>query len=489
MKENLVRRKAVFMLIVASLFIGLLGIAQATITIIQQLNWSDTPVVITAANQSGNDPVLLLAPNGEMMIVYSHWNFGSVQFSNPFFSTSGNGGQTWSTTAPILSAPNNTSQVFMEGTYDALNVAHVAWVDFTPGQPFPQSRVFYSRREGTSWTTPTQLASQTNSPSPIELVDIVATGTDTLDMVWIEEEQLRHRRSTNSGASWSSTAQIAGTNAVANQVQLATDVNRVVYVVWEQRTGGQAGGPNIFFSQLADGAWSAPLLISTAADEQNKATFPAVTVSTSAVHVAYAYREDADSQTSPLFIATKRCPLTADCTALSSWSARTSLPPRMFVNADDPFFVVPDMVFDESVPAVHLYYHGILGDGSGNPVGNNEAIFGRDSCQDWQMLDQATSTDIRSIKPSIQARDGALFLAYEQVSSVSGETQIAIAYKRATFERSDGGAPCSATPTPLPGQPTLEPTITPGFPAVPTITPSPVPRSENDVYLPVIFRR
>lgn len=493
MRENLVRRKIAFMAVTVLLFLGLLGVAQATITVIQQLNWNADPIPITVANQFGNNPSLLVAPNGDLMIVYSQWTSSAVAFSNPYFSMSMNEGQTWSSPASILTTGNPTSQVFVSGAYDALNVAHVAWVDFTSAQPpnFPQSRVFYARRQGTSWTTPVQLAERTNSPIPIELVDVVATGTQTLDMVWNEEERLVHRRSTDGGVTWSNSEIIAGTNAVANKFKLSADVNGVVYLVWEQRTPGVAGGPNIFFSQLVSGLWSTPLLISADDDEENRATFPSTVVSNSSVHVAYAYRQIADQETSPMFVVTKRCPLTADCTDLANWSSRTSLPPRMFVNSTEPFFIVPDMAYDDSLPAVHLYYHGIPAGGDGQPIGNNEAIYGRDSCQEWLVVDQATETTVRSIKPALDARNGRLYLAYEQVSSVSGNTRISIFYKRADFARDDGGS-CAPTPTPPPsGGPTTtpsEPTITPAFTPVPTITPSPVPRGDNDVYLPSIAK-
>ena len=451
MKWNQISRKTILLIATVGLFVGLLGIAQATVSIVNQLAW-DTPVQITTDSQDGNGPSLMLAPNGDMMIVYSHWNLNSVQRSNPYFSLSTDGGENWSAPAPILGTPNNISQVFVEGAYDAQNVAHVAWIDLTN----LNSQILYARRAGNSWSAPQVLSPGPALPIPSKHVEIVASGTQTVDVVWDETEQLYHRRSTDGGLSWGAKTLIQSSNNVDNEVRIAADANGV-YVVWQQRSGGGEAGNNIFFSRYDGGSWSLPALISTNTVEKDQATYPAITVSSTAVHVTYSYSIDFTSPDAPQFVVTKQCALDADCSNSANWSSPTAISNQMFVNAEDPYFIVPDMAYDSSNPSVHAYYHGIPGDANGDPVGNNEAIFGRDNCQDWNAIDQVTQFDQRTGSPSLEASNGMMHLAYEEIVGGLDTGAYRILYNQAPFTADCTEVEGTPTPTPVIPIPTRGP--------------------------------
>lgn len=470
MKELLISRKTGFTVVLAVLFVGLLGIAQATVSVVQQLDWGAEAVQITADGQDGNGPDLLNAPNGDLMIVYSQWNLGAVQFSNPYFSLSTDGGTTWSAPAPILGTPNNTSQVFVEGTYDLDSVPHVVWIDFTPGNPFPTSRVFYARRVGGNWTAPETISSRNNTPIPSKHAEIVASAAQTLDVVWDEDDKLYHRRSTDGGATWQAQTAVPNVNAVTNEFKIATDGNGAVFAAWEQTSPGSEGGSDIFFSKYDGASWSSPVRLSVTEAEDNRAAFPTIAVSGANVYVAYSYRTDLTAIDAPQFVVTKQCGLASDCSDINNWSPPLNLSAKMFVNAEDPYFIVPDMAYDGSAPSVHAYYHGIPADAQGDPVGNNEAIFGRDSCQEWNVIDEATSLSERSGNPSLVARDRNLHLTYEQVTGGIETGSYRIMYNQAGFT-----ADCTVE----------EPTPTPSA----TATVGPVPtRGPNDIMLPTIFK-
>ncbi|MCA9980000.1 MAG: exo-alpha-sialidase [Anaerolineales bacterium] len=462
-----ISRKAIIAVAMAGLFVGLLGIAQATVSVINQLAWN-TAVQITTDTQNGNGPDMMVAPNGNMMIVYSQWVGNSASFSNPYFSQSTDGGQNWTAVAPILGTPNNISQVFVEGTYDAQSVPHVIWVDFTPGTPFPTSRVIYTRRAGNNWTTPTILSSRNDTPVPSKHAEIVASAAQTLDVVWDEEDKLYHRRSTDGGNSWGVAVAVPETNAVTNELRLATDGAGSAFAVWEQKAGGADGGTNIFFSKFDGASWATPIMISTNAVEVGKSAFPAVAVSATKVTVSYSYRLDTTSADAPQFVVTKSCLLTSNCSQIANWTSPQNISNKMFVNAEDPYFVVPDMAYDPSVPSVFAYYHGIPADGDGNPFGNNEAIFGRNSCLNWgEEIDQATPFNERSGNPAVAAQNRNVYLTYELVIGDTDTGKYRIMFNRAPFNEQCVVDEPTPTPTTLP---------------IPT-------RGPGDIMLPAIFRR
>jgi hypothetical protein len=474
MKWHEVSRKTIILAITAVLFMALLGVAQATLSTVTNLGWQDEPIAITSGTEKGNGPVMLVAPSGDLMVLYSRWSGNDVRFSKPYFRTSFNGGVSWANPAPIPSSNNNLSQIFVEGAYDEQSVAHVAMLEFTPANPFSTSVIFYTRRTSSVWSTPIEIMRRNDTPVPSKSVAIVSSGPQIIDIVWDEEERLRHRRSTDGGTTWSlvqNVAGIGGTANVENKVKMVGDGAGSLYVVWQQRTAGGGSGTNVYFSKYNGATWTTPIILSNADAERNGANAPVIVLAGDRVEVVYSYRTDTTLQTSPQFVVRRSCLLTTDCGQIGSWTASTNVSSRIFVNSADPFYVLSAVTYDGSIPSMFVYYHGIPSNAEGEPNGSNEAIFGKNSCDEWLAIDQATSLSQRTGNPSIAVYNKMVHIAYDllEEGTVSGDYRVM--YNRAPFTTQCVDNSPTATP------PVILPTATNPPIVVPT-------RGPNDILLP-----
>jgi hypothetical protein len=474
MKWHEVSRKTIILAITAVLFMALLGVAQATLSGVNNLGWQADPLFITSGTDKGNGPVMLVAPSGDLMILYSRWTGNDVRFSKPYFRTSTNNGASWESAGLIPSSNNNLSQMFVEGAYDEQSVAHVAMLEFTPANPFPTSVIFYTRRTGNAWTTPIEIMRQTNLPVPTKSVAIVNSGPATLDIIWDEDDRLRHRRSTDGGVTWSvaqAVAGIGGTGNVENKVKMVGDGAGSLYVVWQQRAAGVGSGTNIYFSKYNGATWTTPIILSNNPQtDANKSNVPVIAIAGNNIEVVYSYT-DTSVQSSPQFLVRRSCPLTADCGQVGNWNPSVNVSSRVFVNSADPFYVLSDLSYDGSIPGLFVYYHGIPSNAEGQPAGSNEAIFGTNSCEEWGSIDQVTSLAERAGNPSIAVHNKTVHIAYDLLEEGTVGGDYRVMYNRAPF--TINCVDNSPTATPVVAQPTAtHPPI-----VIPT-------RSPNDVLLP-----
>jgi hypothetical protein len=210
-------------------------------------SWASTPPGTKVSNNSGvgaNEPAITVSSSGTLMIAYNNWMTSSTD-RDAYFTVSLNGGQNWSTPAPIYSSPGINS-IQVDVAYDPNGTAHAVWVELVDtSPPIQTSSLFYSRRTGGSWTSPTALSSVT-SPLPLIGHPRIVASANYLDVVWEEgsptlvelggNASIMHTRSANGGQSWSGNAQVSDIflTSSAQSASIGINPNGKPHVIWRQ---------------------------------------------------------------------------------------------------------------------------------------------------------------------------------------------------------------------------------------------------------------
>lgn len=398
--------------------------------------WSTFPGIEISAEGAGI-PQIAAAPNGDLMIVYNHWVNGRTD-RDPYFAVSFNSGQSWTDGIPIATSANVDS-LQLDVTYDNNNNAHVVWVELANNN----FQLKYSQSSSASpgvWGTNRTISNVASSNPLMASPSIFASGSNTLDVVWVEADQnngfnptldVYHARSVDNGSSWTKTGTVISNLFPTSQnPDLFVDGSGIVYIAWEE--AAPLGASDIRFVKSdappnsASVTWTeidSPLNSLDSAITQ--AQQPALTFDSGQFYVAFTdLRDNGDTQT----VVMARC--ATNCTAIANWSLQTISGEAVGVNSADPFSVVPQITRGNDT--VFVYFHGT----DPGLVDENEVIWGMNQCENWAAFgrDQVTPTNIRSINPAIATTAGKLHLAYELVTPGSPSEIHQIHYMSGDFD-------------------------------------------------------
>ena len=376
--------------------------------------WNPFPGIEISAEGAGI-PQIAVAPNGELMIVYNHWVTGRTD-RDPYFAVSFNGGSSWTPGIPIV-ASAGVDSLQLDVAYDDNSVAHAVWVQLGSGN----FQLKYRQHNAGVWGTDRTISSVISSNPLLASPALYATGSNTLDVVWVEADQnsvnptldVYHARSTNSGSTWTVTGTVASSLLPTSQhPDLFVDENGIVYVVWEEAAVGGESEIRLVRSDSppnnATVTWTeidAP--ISSLDSDITHAQQPAILNRSGTIYVVFAdVRDSGDTQT------VVRANCTGTCTSIDDWTLATISGDAVGVNSADPFAIVPELAQNDA--SVFAYFHGTLPD----LPDDNEAIIGVNECEGWASggRDLVTPTNTRSINPAIVATEETLHLAYELVT-------------------------------------------------------------------------
>lgn len=388
-------------------------------------HWDMAPPGIKISGSTGagaNEPSLDVAPNGNIMVVYNHWVTGSND-RDPYFSISNNGGNSWSTPAPIYSSPGINS-IQVDIAYSDSGIAHVVWVelvDATP--PIQETRLYYSRYNGTSWTAPSQRASVI---SPLPLIGhprIVAAGS-YIDVVWEEgsptviesggNAAIMHTRSANGGQNWSSNVQISEvTTAPALTAAIDIGPDGRPHAVW--RKSLPAGNSEIRYTEATIGAgnqvnWQPPIIVSGVVTNTNQ---PEIMVQDDGtVRTSFTQSVISGVNSFNQWVYYTFC--TEICLTPANWSPafNTTVEP-VEVNDNSPFDVISDIMRGVN-GCTYIFFHG-LRDGTFG----RELVWNVNSCDGWnpqEGWDPVTNDSMRGINPRVVAYQSRVYVAYQRVT-------------------------------------------------------------------------
>ncbi|MFZ0546170.1 MAG: sialidase family protein [Candidatus Promineifilaceae bacterium] len=405
--------------------------ANAAPSEIQSVNsptWNMTPPgkqISGATGVGANEPSIDVSPAGTIMIAYNNW-MTSENDRDPYFSVSTNEGDSWTTPAPIYSS-SGVNSIQVDVAYTANGNAHAVWVELedTNPDPFQETKLFYSRYNGTSWSAPFTLSSIT---SPLPLIGhprIVAHGT-YLDVVWEEgsptliesggNAAIWHRRSSNNGQSWSSAVQISDqTSAPAYTAAIDIDPDGHPHAVW--RTSLPAGDSEIRYTEGTVGAgntvnWSPSINISGVVTNTNQ---PEIAAQDGVVRVSFTQSVISGNNSFNQWVYYTFCQAT--CLTPGNWEIpfNTIVTP-VEVNDNSPFDVISDIVH-ASNDCNYIFFHGLRDDTFGR-----ELIWDINSCDGWnppEGWDPVTNDSTRAINPRVAVFEGDFYVTFQRVTNAS----------------------------------------------------------------------
>ncbi|MDX1688770.1 MAG: exo-alpha-sialidase [Candidatus Promineifilaceae bacterium] len=364
-------------------------------------NWSEAVHVSTTASNGAFVPVIKMSSTGRLMILYNHETDDGVE--NPYYSQSSDGGDTWSTPAPVHSSETNARQV----AFDFVgNTAHAIW---------RTSDSIWHAREGQWAANGSNLV--VNAGEFVFEPDIAAGPDGVLHAVWTQQDQkLYYSVSRNDGATWSTPQELTTGQNRANVPDIAIDQNGDAHVVWEERIFD--GSPWRYEIRYRKGNvtasavnWDAYLVLATSPDpnQAGEPRQPAIAARGNDLHVGFSRRLESDEQY-PYYIG---------YSAANGWDdppTNTSPGYPIEVNTNTPFYLVSTVAGCSS--GVHLYYHGAV---DPNP---REQILGTTYKGTWSPRTVVTEPDIRSINPSMVCTGATVHLAYSQIFTVNDNHQI-----------------------------------------------------------------
>ena len=391
-------------------------------------DWDDEAPKLISIDQVGPDiadrPYIAAAPNGNTLIIVYNRRMSAGNDKDPYFSRSTNGGQSWTSPAPIhisLGTAFNSLEVNLD--IDASDTGHAVWVE-------EDTKIRYSREP--NWGN--------NNPVPIDEVifqasspQIIASGSNTLDIIWTAADsgnsQVFHRRSTNGGNNWSAENFVSPANVEALYTDFAIDDNGILHLVWEQTyvvnaqqgsyiyyTRGTPSGPSI--------NWSTPARIGDVSGDPDEsgpiglhdrsARRPIILAADGRLHVAFTTHWQSSSQ----WIHYVTC--SSACQNSQNWSDDTSISGKVVgANAIYPIDLVSDIFSVRG--CVHVYFHGIT-----DTLEDNELILGVNSCDNWASLgrDVVTQPQTQSLHTSAVLTDEFIHMVYEQTGNQGTTRQI-----------------------------------------------------------------
>lgn len=383
-------------------------------------NW-EGEISITNNTYGSRLPVITAAANSKTVIVGFLRQMSSAENdTDAYYSRSTNNGRTWSAPARIRTASSQAKG--LDVTLDANSVGHAVWIEETTGPPLTLSLRYASQ---SSWASNQSIQLSSVTDNIILFPKIVATGNNTLTVVWAETDganvRLFYKRSINGGSNWGAKTLVGG--ADVKHLDLAADSNGNLHLVWED---GVFVNPVLFPEiHYAKGTGSGSTIswTTTTTPISNKSgplnpIEPKIAVD-DALHVSFTDRVS-DQQQDIHYIS---CQINRNCTQLGNWQNAQNGNPIMStlgVNLNNPDFSINSTVFTTGGCAFTYFY----GKRSGNI---NEEILGLNSCDGWRngSLDVVTSPNtIRYISPDATDQFGWWsYITYEEIVS-EGPPQI-----------------------------------------------------------------
>ncbi|MCA9933536.1 MAG: hypothetical protein H6662_03775 [Ardenticatenaceae bacterium] len=386
-------------------------------------DWS-VPISASLGDHSDKVPHIIASPyDDQVLIVYTSRTTDEAFSTDPWYALSTDRGETWEFGGSSLPSPvpqpihtsASVESLQVNAAFDPSGEAHAVWIE--------EYSLFYADQD--RWPTggatlPTVVSPVASAPGASDPV-IEASSTQVLDVIWSEGStgippDLKHARSLDGGASWSTVRSNISTSEFADEFpSLVVDSNNSnrLHVVW-QITEGSAG--SIYYAQgTVSGsvvAWSTPIQISADASNDRQ---PKIVLSGSQLVVSYSHVEPIDVGGEIVnYQLAYYTACSGNCTQASSWRNPENISGQFVtVNETSPFYITTAIV--SVYGCKYVYYHGVV------ESYVNESVLGVNSCVGWSGGGVERITEpggVWALNPSVAAHaDGWVYLVYEQVDS------------------------------------------------------------------------
>ena len=320
---------------------GILMAALAVAFFVQsaQAQWTSAKRITWTSGNSAS-PAIKVDSSGHLHVVWADRTPGNYEV---YYKNSTDGGTTWAASQRLTWTSNDSKGPSL--AIDSSDHLHVVWWDYTPGN----YEVYYKKSTdgGASWTTTKRITwTSENSYGPDIAVDL----SDNLHVVWYDspvESEIYYKKSTDGGANWTTTRRITWTEGSTGHPAISVDPSGHLHVVWDDSTPGSAA---IYYKKSEDGGetWTASRRITWAADD---ARYPVLGIDSSGhLHVAWedyltgpgeiCYKKSEDGGTT--WTASKRL----------TWTSGGSHDPDIAVGSSGLLYVV----WEDSTPGNYEIY-------------------------------------------------------------------------------------------------------------------------------------
>ncbi len=422
--------KKAFLLLCLPLLMGVVllsqpAAAQAPDSAGSKLKWGNPQALTDSANApyGASRPKLAVDPTGQKLVVaFNRQMSADLSNNDPWFARSINGGESWFV-GQIHTSDANSLQIDL--AIDANGTAHAAWRE--------GNGIAYSAESDWGNQPPFILSDLAGVPGANNPVIVASERNGHMTIVWSSGDgvppNIVYSFSNDYGKTWSFGERLVMDSPASSLFPAAVlDDQDHLHVVWEEHDGkpiaGQAAPSRVYYSQLAAGGWSDPIVISSASNAFN-AQRPDILLTPEGLKVSYTVRIDGsidDPTVVRQWVHLIECE--DACDKIENWtSAENPVSGRALEsNQTEPYNVVSTLGWRHGCTLV--YFHGI------NPDLENtdERLWGVNSCRDWAEngRDRVTSPDLQSLFPDLQViQNWRLQMVYQSGSSES-ENQIYI---------------------------------------------------------------
>lgn len=297
--------------------------------------WSALQRLTWTSSESGY-PKIAVGSGGAVNLVYRDDIAGNCEI---YFKNSANG-STWSGLKRLTWTSSHS--VGPHITVDSSNVIHVVWCEFNT-----VGIIYYKKStdSGTNWSSPTRLTWGSNSCT---LPFICVDASDNLHLTYTLDtstnEEIVHRRSTNSGNTWTPPNRLTYNSGDSTYAILTAGTGSNVYIVWQDATPGNR---EIYLKNSTDSgaSWSSPTRVTWNSGYSGRPF-----IATDSSNVRYLVWYDNSSGNSEIFFKKSNAWTTVE---RLTWNSGESFSPVIAVDSVKGIHVI---WYDYTPGAADVYY-------------------------------------------------------------------------------------------------------------------------------------
>jgi hypothetical protein len=260
----------------------------------QSVNVSTPLSIATNANYISTD-----FNNGKKMVTDTNGNIYAVfQMGNPFSYCykSSDGGATWSN----LNLPTATYTTYSQSiAIDSLNNLHVVWSGLDSTYT-TQPQIYYSKYNGTSWTTGIIVNSAPSNSYPQYAPVITVDSNNNIHIVWhgwdsnyTNTNNIKYSKSINGGVTWSNFSYVnnsPGSSYTQYYASITVDSLNNLHVVWTGAQSGYSSEPQIYYSKSTNSgtSWGNYTIVNSTQGAYRQESPSIVADSSDKLHVVWA---------------------------------------------------------------------------------------------------------------------------------------------------------------------------------------------------------
>ncbi len=371
--------------------------------------WTLNTSPISTSGQKASVPSLAIGADGTLHTAFKQGTILSATANEAYYSTSTNGGTTWSTPERIFLDPFSFVVDKVDIAVSDNGDVHASWVE--KNNSSLGYTLYYAVRSSGTWSDP-EIIEQAASPSVMDQPSL-AISSGKIFVTWSNTSRIRFASKIN--GTWSTPIEIGRSELP----EIAVDSTGMLHLVYLESRDTLAAR----YSQSSDDGvtWSNDIGLSVSNKDVKDID---LALDGTEVHVVYGASLvlggsiDPISSTPVIDPYYTRCP--ANCTSAANWTSEVTATTVQSGNAPaDAILLVPSIKIIDQGEAM-IFYHGVLSENI-----NFEQVLGvcfQPGNLSSKKYKLPTSFTERMVKPQIEYVNGTMHMVYEQVRGQTAST-------------------------------------------------------------------